>query len=118
VDTFVNKIKNTDLKGSLVKPIPTVAQATQGEVVKFASAATNTMSRDGYTVLLEGRAQTVRRQQMHPTIASPISIACITHRLTHHPSPSPVITHRLTHHPSPITCYHPSPHPLPHCSPR
>jgi cytidylate kinase len=59
VDTFVNKIKNTDLKGALVKPIPTVAQATQGEVVKFASDATNTMSKDGYTVILEGRAQTV-----------------------------------------------------------
>ena len=60
VDTSVNKIKNTDLKGPLVKGnIPTVAKFIQGEVVRFASKATNVMGNDGHTVILEGRAQTV-----------------------------------------------------------
>lgn len=60
VDALVSEIANTDLKGPLVKGnIPTVAEYIQGEVVTFASNAVNMMGKDGYIVLLEGRAQTV-----------------------------------------------------------
>jgi len=60
LDLLVNEHKNTTLKGPLVgKNIPTVAEVTQGEVVKFASNACKMMGDDGMTVLLEGRAQTV-----------------------------------------------------------
>lgn len=56
----VSEVANTTLKGSLVgKNIPTVAEVTQGEVVKFAGAACKQMGEDGMSVLLEGRAQTV-----------------------------------------------------------
>ena len=45
------------LKGPKVgKNIPTVAEVTQGEVVKFASAACKTMGEAGVSVLLEGRS--------------------------------------------------------------
>jgi len=60
VDMFVLKVANTELKGPKVRGvIPTVAKFTQGEVVKFASAAVNDMGKDGLTVLVEGREQTV-----------------------------------------------------------
>jgi hypothetical protein len=60
VDSRVSAIKNTELKGPKVsKNIPTVAERTQGEVVKFASAATNRMGAAGLIVLLEGREATV-----------------------------------------------------------
>ena len=41
------------------KNIPTVAEATQGEVILFAADAVETMGKDGLFVLLEGREQTV-----------------------------------------------------------
>ena len=51
---------NTVLKGPLIgKNIPTVAEVSQGEVVKFASNACNIMGESGQSVLLEGREQTV-----------------------------------------------------------
>eukprot|EP00937_MAST-01D_sp_MAST-1D-sp2_P003166 g3166.t1 len=60
VDALVGQIKNTELKGPKVRGrIPTVAGLTQGEVVKFASAAVNQLAGGGVVVLLEGRSQTV-----------------------------------------------------------
>lgn len=60
INLFVKDHANTTLKGPLVgKNIPTVAEVTQGEVVKFASAACKTMGDAGMSVLLEGREQTV-----------------------------------------------------------
>jgi hypothetical protein len=60
VDTFVNKIKNTDLKGAVVTAaVPIVAKYLLGEVINFASHALNTMCYDGYSVVVEGRAQTL-----------------------------------------------------------
>ena len=41
------------------KNIPTVAEVTQGEVIKFAAAAAESMRADGCNVLMEGRAQTL-----------------------------------------------------------
>ena len=41
------------------KNIPTVAEVSQGEVVKFASDACKVMGEGGVSVLLEGREQTV-----------------------------------------------------------
>ena len=41
------------------KNIPTVAEQTQGEVVKFAAAAAQQMGEAGLIVLLEGREATV-----------------------------------------------------------
>lgn len=59
-DVLVSEVANTTLKGPVVgKNIPTVAEVTQGEVVKFASAACKQMGKAGVTVLLEGRQQTV-----------------------------------------------------------
>lgn len=59
-DLLVSEVQNTTLKGPLVgKNIPTVAEVTQGEVVKFASSACKMMGDAGMTVLLEGREQTV-----------------------------------------------------------
>jgi len=60
MEHYVSEVANTVLKGPMVRGnIPTVAEVTQGEVVKFASAACKTMGEAGVTVLLEGRAQTV-----------------------------------------------------------
>ena len=60
VDAMVSAIKNTDLKGPKVSAnIPTVAEQTQGEVVKFAADAATKMGADGLIVLLEGREATV-----------------------------------------------------------
>jgi hypothetical protein len=59
-DLYVSQVQNTTLKTPLVsKNIPTVAQATQGEVILFAADAVQRMGGDGIFVLLEGRAQTV-----------------------------------------------------------
>lgn len=56
----VSKVANTVLKEPRVgKNIPTVAKVTQGEVIKFAAAAADTMRADGMNVLMEGRAQTL-----------------------------------------------------------
>ena len=60
LDCKVADVQNTELKGPKVKGrIPTVANFSQGEVVKFASAAVNKMGGQGLVVLLEGRQQTV-----------------------------------------------------------
>lgn len=59
-ELLVSEVANTVLKGKMVGGnIPTVAEVTQGEVVKFASNACKIMGEAGVTVLLEGRAQTV-----------------------------------------------------------
>ena len=60
IEAMVSAIKNTDLKGPKVSAnIPTVAEQTQGEVVKFAADAATKMGADGLIVLLEGREATV-----------------------------------------------------------
>lgn len=60
LDLLVSQVQNTTLKIPAVsKNIPTVAQATQGEVILFAAAAVQRMGQDGIFVLLEGREQTV-----------------------------------------------------------
>ena len=54
------QVANTTLKEPRVgKNIPTVAELTQGEVVKFAGAAADAMRADGMNVLMEGRAPTL-----------------------------------------------------------
>eukprot|EP00968_Pinguiococcus_pyrenoidosus_P015911 scaffold1495_cov248-Pinguiococcus_pyrenoidosus.AAC.1 len=60
LDLLVSEVQNTTLKQRKVgKNIPTVAQETQGEVVKFAADALKQLSDAGKIVLLEGREQTV-----------------------------------------------------------
>jgi len=60
IDVKVSEVANTLLKEPKVsKNIPTVAEKTQGEVVKFASEACKKMGDDGAVVLLEGREQTL-----------------------------------------------------------
>jgi len=60
LDMYISEVQNTELKVPKVsKNIPTVAEVTQGEVVKFAAEAVATMGKDGIFVLLEGREQTV-----------------------------------------------------------
>mmetsp|Transcript_26168 Transcript_26168/g.57298 ORF Transcript_26168/g.57298 Transcript_26168/m.57298 type:complete len:329 (-) Transcript_26168:559-1545(-) len=60
LDMYISEVQNTELKSPKVsKNIPTVAEVTQGEVVKFAANAVDTMGKDGLFVLLEGREQTV-----------------------------------------------------------
>lgn len=59
-DVLVSEVANTMLKEPRVsKNIPTIAEVTQGEVIKFAAAAAETMRSDGMNVLMEGRAQTL-----------------------------------------------------------
>jgi len=60
VDALVSEIANTDLKAPAVsRCIPTVANATQGEVVNFVAKATAMMSQAGHNVIIEGREATV-----------------------------------------------------------
>eukprot|EP01060_Flectonema_neradi_P034275 TRINITY_DN595_c2_g2_i1.p1 TRINITY_DN595_c2_g2~~TRINITY_DN595_c2_g2_i1.p1 ORF type:complete len:334 (+),score=73.17 TRINITY_DN595_c2_g2_i1:48-1049(+) len=60
-NTTVADIQNTTLKEPLVaKNIPTVAEFTQGDVVKFAAGALQIMASDGMNVVLEGREATVQ----------------------------------------------------------
>lgn len=60
IDVKVSEVANTLLKEPRVsKNIPTVAERTQGEVVKFAGDACKKMGEDGTVVLLEGREQTL-----------------------------------------------------------
>jgi len=60
LDMYISEVQNTELKSPKVsKNIPTVAEVTQGEVVKFAGDAVELMGKDGLFVLLEGREQTV-----------------------------------------------------------
>merc|ERR1712196_696435 len=57
---FVFEVEKTVLKDSKVgKNIPTVAEVTQGEVVKFVSGALAKMAAGGINVLVEGREQTL-----------------------------------------------------------
>merc|ERR1711985_5387 len=57
---FVSEVEKTVLKDSKVgKNIPTVAEVTQGEVVKFVSGALTKMAAGGINVLVEGREQTL-----------------------------------------------------------
>ncbi|KAJ9458785.1 hypothetical protein DIPPA_24391 [Diplonema papillatum] len=61
LNTSVSAIQNTLLKEPFVaKHIPTVAEQTQGEVIKFAAASLKKMAEDGQNVVLEGRAATVQ----------------------------------------------------------
>ncbi|CCW70997.1 unnamed protein product [Phytomonas sp. Hart1] len=56
----VDDIANTILKRPFIgKYVPTVAQHTQGEVIHFAMNALQKLSKDGYNVIVEGRAQTL-----------------------------------------------------------
>mmetsp|Transcript_34515 Transcript_34515/g.103126 ORF Transcript_34515/g.103126 Transcript_34515/m.103126 type:complete len:305 (+) Transcript_34515:101-1015(+) len=60
IDVKVSEVANTLLKEPRVgKNIPTVAEKTQGEVVKFAGDAVRKMGEAGTVVLLEGREQTL-----------------------------------------------------------
>jgi len=60
LNVLVSDIANTELKAPAVgKNIPTVANATQGEVVNFVAKAVAMMSAEGKNVLIEGRAATV-----------------------------------------------------------
>lgn len=60
LDLFVSEIANTTLKEPKVaRNIPTVAEATQGEVIIFAAEAIKLLSENGHVILLEGREQTV-----------------------------------------------------------
>ncbi|KAK7194521.1 hypothetical protein NESM_000369300 [Novymonas esmeraldas] len=58
--TSVADLQNTALKTPLISAkVPTVAQQTQGEVIRFAAGAVRQLSADGYNVILEGRSQTL-----------------------------------------------------------
>eukprot|EP00408_Alexandrium_pacificum_P014459 CAMPEP_0171224060 /NCGR_PEP_ID=MMETSP0790-20130122/36093_1 /TAXON_ID=2925 /ORGANISM="Alexandrium catenella, Strain OF101" /LENGTH=305 /DNA_ID=CAMNT_0011690043 /DNA_START=75 /DNA_END=992 /DNA_ORIENTATION=- len=60
LDVKVSEVANTLLKEPRVGAnIPTVAEKTQGEVVKFAGDAVQAMGKAGTVVLLEGREQTL-----------------------------------------------------------
>merc|ERR1712039_793688 len=78
-DTLVSQVANTTLKEPRVgKNIPTVAEVTQGEVIKFAAAAAEAMRADGMNVLMEGRAQTLNYvrtpHRFELTLSEPIII--------------------------------------------
>eukprot|EP00931_Biecheleriopsis_adriatica_P102154 TRINITY_DN7716_c0_g1_i1.p1 TRINITY_DN7716_c0_g1~~TRINITY_DN7716_c0_g1_i1.p1 ORF type:complete len:740 (-),score=181.12 TRINITY_DN7716_c0_g1_i1:31-2250(-) len=78
-DVLVSEVANTTLKEPRVgKNIPTVAEVTQGEVIKFAAAAADAMRADGMNVLMEGRAQTLNyirtRHRFELTLSEPIII--------------------------------------------
>ncbi|CBZ27776.1 conserved hypothetical protein [Leishmania mexicana MHOM/GT/2001/U1103] len=58
--TRVADVQNTLLKTPLISSkVPTVAQKTQGEVIRFGAGAVKQLSADGYNVILEGRSQTL-----------------------------------------------------------
>lgn len=78
-DTLVSQVANTTLKEPRVgKNIPTVAEVTQGEVIKFAAAAAEAMRADGMNVLMEGRAPTLNYvrtpHRFELTLSAPIII--------------------------------------------
>eukprot|EP00758_Cryptobia_borreli_P010790 Tbor_TRINITY_DN5602_c0_g1::TRINITY_DN5602_c0_g1_i1::g.8216::m.8216 len=59
-NTRVSTIQNTLLKRPLISQrVPIVASVTQGEVIKFAASAVQTMKDDGCNIMVEGRAQTL-----------------------------------------------------------
>merc|ERR1711994_392830 len=61
---FVNEVKNTELKKKDVATnIPTVAGQSQALVVKYVDKAVKQLSDAGFTVLVEGRQQTVNYVQ-------------------------------------------------------
>lgn len=56
----VSSIQNSDLKMPHISArVPTVAELTQGEVIRFTSNAVERLKQEGYNVILEGRAQTL-----------------------------------------------------------
>lgn len=58
--TRVEDIQNTLLKTPLISnKVPTVAEQTQGEVIRFGAGAVRQLSEAGHNVILEGRAQTL-----------------------------------------------------------
>jgi cytidylate kinase len=60
LEYFVSDIEKTVLKETKVSTnIPTVAEVTQGEVVRFVSGALEKMAASGINVLVEGRQQTL-----------------------------------------------------------
>jgi len=60
-ELLVSEVANTVLKGKMVGGnIPTVAEVTQGEVVKFASNACKIMGEAGVTVRLLSPTMCVR----------------------------------------------------------
>jgi len=78
-DMLVSQVANTTLKEPRVgKNIPTVAEVTQGEVIKFAAAAAEAMRADGMNVLMEGREQTLNYvrtpHRFELTLSEPIII--------------------------------------------
>ena len=57
---YVSEIEKTVLKDSkIAKNIPTIAEATQGEVITFVSGALTKMAGAGINVIVEGREQTL-----------------------------------------------------------
>lgn len=72
VSARVSEIANTELKAPAIgRNIPTVANVTQGEVVKFVAMATRMMSDAGCNVIIEGREATVNH------IPSPFRFALV-----------------------------------------
>ena len=60
------QVATTILKEPKVsRNVPTVAEMTQGEVIKFAAAAAEAMRADGMNVLIEGREQTLQYVRTH-----------------------------------------------------
>ncbi|EPY33396.1 hypothetical protein AGDE_08304 [Angomonas deanei] len=76
-DKKVSEIQNTLLKAPVISQnVPTVAQATQGEVINFGTDAIKKLSASGYNVILEGRLQTL--QYIPTTFASVLlSLTCV-----------------------------------------
>lgn len=57
----VKEIENTFLKAPPISSaVPIVAELTQGEVICFGQEAVNALSRAGFNIILEGRAQTLQ----------------------------------------------------------
>merc|ERR1712216_384023 len=69
-DTNINGLGHNvwfaDVQNSLLRTkevserVPIVAEQTQGEVIQFAGAAADAMSKDGVLVVMEGREQTLQ----------------------------------------------------------
>jgi hypothetical protein len=92
LDMRVREHANTTLKGPIVgSNIPTVAEVTQGQVVKFASDACKMMGDDGMSVLLEGREQTVNYIDS-PCVLLLLSCSCWLSTL-HRINPTPTHDH-------------------------
>jgi len=79
IKALVSQVANTTLKEPKVsQQVPTVAEMTQGEVIKFAAAAAEAMRADGMNVLMEGREQTLQYvrtpHRFELTISEPLVI--------------------------------------------